>query len=448
MSTSRERCRLRRRSTSLSEQPRKSAAAVLLLMTMLADGAWGIHVKLHAPPYVVRGGSVDLRCNHSVDRALLHKVEWLKDGGRKLFQFVRGRNPPFRNFSIPGATLDWSRSNEHQIRLVGLELEASGVYSCEVSMETPIYTKPSNDEVITVIQRQAQDPEVWGRKPSYVVGESLEVNCTSSPSHPPAHITWLVNGRQVSEKSLRWYTGPRSLLHRRKHGHHHHHHHNHYGRGSVGGVGRGGHRSRNQYRVYSEEELHDDMRDGDDLYMGIDARPLALATFSLIPSSTTVQLTYHISEESALEGVTEGDNEVTSNGYEGSTIINGRIAITCLATIPAFLGSSSKAHEYADHRLTSVDVDVIVPAKAPPVKEEPIIEEPVEVLLFSSAAQHPLSFLSAFALYLPILIALSSIILPSLDLNAYVPTQSKRQASMTRLLLASSRNLNHACPCR
>ncbi|KAG8222089.1 hypothetical protein J437_LFUL000534 [Ladona fulva] len=63
-------------------------------------------VELRAPSFVIRGGSALLRCDHEVDTALLHKVEWLKDGDTKLFQFVRGRNPPFRNFTTPGATLD------------------------------------------------------------------------------------------------------------------------------------------------------------------------------------------------------------------------------------------------------------------------------------------------------------------------------------------------------
>ncbi|KAG8223737.1 hypothetical protein J437_LFUL003102 [Ladona fulva] len=71
-------------------------------------GAGAFYVKLHAPPYVVRGGSAILTCNHTVDSGLLHKVEWLRDGDRKLFQYVRGRNPPFRNFTIPGAKLDVS----------------------------------------------------------------------------------------------------------------------------------------------------------------------------------------------------------------------------------------------------------------------------------------------------------------------------------------------------
>lgn len=57
--------------------------------------------------YATRNGEVELRCNHNVEPEQLHKVEWLK-GGTKIFQYVKGRTPPFRNYSTLGATLDVS----------------------------------------------------------------------------------------------------------------------------------------------------------------------------------------------------------------------------------------------------------------------------------------------------------------------------------------------------
>ncbi|XP_046387598.1 uncharacterized protein LOC124157143 [Ischnura elegans] len=174
----------------------------LLAFTAIGDGAAAFEVLLRAPNYVFAGESAVFACEHGVDAEQLFKVEWFKDGEHKLFQFVRGRNPPFRNFTTPGATLDWSRSNEHEIRLTNMSLESSGVYSCEVSIEMPIYTKPSNDERLVIIQRQSEEPVVSGVKSSYFAGEKVAVNCTSSPSHPPVQIVWLVNGREVSDQLL------------------------------------------------------------------------------------------------------------------------------------------------------------------------------------------------------------------------------------------------------
>lgn len=36
-----------------------------------------------------------------------------------------------------------------------------------------------------------------GIKESYSIGSYVEVNCTSSPSHPPARMAWYINGAKV-----------------------------------------------------------------------------------------------------------------------------------------------------------------------------------------------------------------------------------------------------------
>jgi hypothetical protein len=64
-------------------------------------------VELKVPRYVMLGGSALLQCEYNVLHDQLHRVEWVRDR-KKIFQFVKGRTPPFRNFSIPGAELDVS----------------------------------------------------------------------------------------------------------------------------------------------------------------------------------------------------------------------------------------------------------------------------------------------------------------------------------------------------
>ncbi|KAJ9585444.1 hypothetical protein L9F63_002752, partial [Diploptera punctata] len=63
------------------------------------------NVELRMPRYVLLGGSALLQCDYDVLPDHLHRVEWYKDR-RKLFQYIKGRKPPFRNFTIPGAYLD------------------------------------------------------------------------------------------------------------------------------------------------------------------------------------------------------------------------------------------------------------------------------------------------------------------------------------------------------
>ncbi|XP_024084367.1 uncharacterized protein LOC106669510 [Cimex lectularius] len=164
----------------------------------------------------------------------------------------------------------WGNSNENQVMLKELDFEASGLYSCEVSTETPIYTKPSDDQEMTVMQGQLEDPHISFGKPMYTVGEWLQVNCTSGPARPTPDVTWLINGIQAEESSM---------------------------------------------KMFPEES----------------------------PNSVTVQLGFVV-EESYMEG----------------------LELTCISTIPAFLGHHARHSQYADHRAHSIKV-VVLPQTPEPI---------------------------------------------------------------------------------
>lgn len=66
-----------------------------------------VMVVLRAPRYVLVNGTASLECLYDVDENSIHKVEWLR-GGNKIYQYIKGRNPPYNNFSIPGAEIDVS----------------------------------------------------------------------------------------------------------------------------------------------------------------------------------------------------------------------------------------------------------------------------------------------------------------------------------------------------
>ena len=52
-------------------------------------------------------GTASLQCRYDVSENSIHKVEWLR-GGSKIYQYIKGRNPPYNNFSIAGAEIDVS----------------------------------------------------------------------------------------------------------------------------------------------------------------------------------------------------------------------------------------------------------------------------------------------------------------------------------------------------
>lgn len=69
------------------------------------DGQSDVEVDLIAKKYVERGSSVILFCKHNVEPEKLYKVTWLKNGN-KVFEYINGRQPPYRNFSVAGAEID------------------------------------------------------------------------------------------------------------------------------------------------------------------------------------------------------------------------------------------------------------------------------------------------------------------------------------------------------
>lgn len=64
-------------------------------------------VSLEMPNFASRGSSVVLHCQHNVKPDLLYKVEWLRNRD-KIFQYVRERTPPFKNYTVEGAVLNVS----------------------------------------------------------------------------------------------------------------------------------------------------------------------------------------------------------------------------------------------------------------------------------------------------------------------------------------------------
>ncbi|KAL4703801.1 hypothetical protein ACJJTC_011601 [Scirpophaga incertulas] len=130
-----------------------------------------VRVELQMDRWAVRGGSVRLRCLHDVPHHLLDKVVFLRHG-TKIFQYIRDRKPPYRNFTTPGAVLNIALATENSIILQNLDFAASGTYSCEVSMDTPIYTKASSEKQLTVFQTSATAVNKVGWEES-VVMESM-----------------------------------------------------------------------------------------------------------------------------------------------------------------------------------------------------------------------------------------------------------------------------------
>ncbi|KAJ2949812.1 hypothetical protein O0L34_g11128 [Tuta absoluta] len=176
-----------------------------------------VEVRLTAPSWVARGGSATLRCLHQVPPQLLYKVEFLR-ADAKLLQYVRERDPPYTNYSFPGGRLNMSLATENSITIDNLDPSASGMYWCEVSLETPIFTAASPPHQLTVVYSQKHPPIITFGKPDVVVGGLLRANCTSAPAAPPPRLTWYIDNEKVPEESIRHFSYRVSSMTRTKGG--------------------------------------------------------------------------------------------------------------------------------------------------------------------------------------------------------------------------------------
>lgn len=56
----------------------------------------------------------------------------------------------YRVMHFSSSILQWENSNETQVTLKDVQFDLSGQFYCEVSTDTPIFTKASADELMSV----------------------------------------------------------------------------------------------------------------------------------------------------------------------------------------------------------------------------------------------------------------------------------------------------------
>lgn len=182
--------------------PARSCYLILVAMLLAAHTARAFYVRMEAPQWVPLGGQALLRCRYSVQFTDLHQVAWFRNM-KKIFNFIKGRKPAFTNHTVTGAEIDMTHSNEREVLLTNMDVDATGEYYCEVSTESPsIYTKSSDEVEITVFKQQRSPPRISGLEPEYSPGQMIVANCTSVDGHPPPAITWLLDEIPVDERQV------------------------------------------------------------------------------------------------------------------------------------------------------------------------------------------------------------------------------------------------------
>ncbi|KAH8282161.1 hypothetical protein KR054_005841 [Drosophila jambulina] len=175
---------------------------VILVLIDITSSLTMTEVKI--PNHIMRLKSATLGCRYALDGESLYSVKWYKDG-HEIYRYVPRDKPPGQAFPLPGVNIDLRNSSDTQIFLRRVTLQSSGLYRCEVSGEAPAFNTVSESETMTVVVTPNHGPKITGGQPRYQIGDTVRVNCTSSPSKPVCHLSWLINGEPVQKTHLRQY---------------------------------------------------------------------------------------------------------------------------------------------------------------------------------------------------------------------------------------------------
>ena len=94
--------------------------------------------------------------------------------------------------------VELSKSSMNYVTLSPLSLDTTGRYRCEVSEEGPMFATDSAYGDLLVVVVPQEGPKLIGARSRYFLGENISINCTSSPTLPPANLTFYINQKLVS----------------------------------------------------------------------------------------------------------------------------------------------------------------------------------------------------------------------------------------------------------
>ncbi|XP_076303078.1 uncharacterized protein LOC143221541 [Lasioglossum baleicum] len=155
-----------------------------------------------------RWEKVILRCEYDLSGEDLYSVKWYKDGA-EFFRFMPGSRPPGRDFPVDGVYVDVNKSDSKQVTLLGQannrrgKVNLAGSYGCEVSSEGPSFLTIYDEANMSVAIPPKDRPSLRGLRPSYEAGGTLQAECSSAASYPPAQLVFILNGKEVNKASTR-----------------------------------------------------------------------------------------------------------------------------------------------------------------------------------------------------------------------------------------------------
>jgi len=155
-------------------------------------------LQMDVPTHKLVGDTVKLICRFDMEGDSLYSVKWYRNE-QEFYRYVPNDRPKLQIFPQHGIRVDRSKSTKHTVTLFDLQLEASGTYRCEVSAEAPSFRTKHEEKVMVVVQEPFEN-KIIGLKPTYHVGDLVNVTCYSRGSSPPAELAWKVNDDKIYDE--------------------------------------------------------------------------------------------------------------------------------------------------------------------------------------------------------------------------------------------------------
>ncbi|CAH1405397.1 unnamed protein product [Nezara viridula] len=179
----------------------RMVSRILCLLALLNCKCWCLNMSgIWVPPYAVEGEEPELECRYQAEGDTLYGVKWYK-GDEEFYRYIFRSTPPYSSYEVEGVTVNMDRSDSKRVVLKNIGPSTSGTYKCEVSAEAPSFHSATAETSMTVIYKPTAGPKISGQKEQYLIGDEVNLNCTSAESYPAAHLTWHINDKQVESIS-------------------------------------------------------------------------------------------------------------------------------------------------------------------------------------------------------------------------------------------------------
>lgn len=177
----------------------------LLHLLLIVGGATGLKdLTINVPTMVRSGDTVTLSCHYDLEGLLLYTIQWFFND-HEFYRYTPDRKlSPYNIFNVTGTRIqvNVSKSNSHDVTLVNVSRELTGMYKCEVSAGSPSYHTLIKRAKMEVVDAPKTDPAIRTEKERIAIGETLRVNCTSGKSRPAPEVTWRLNGELIENNGL------------------------------------------------------------------------------------------------------------------------------------------------------------------------------------------------------------------------------------------------------